>query len=129
VAVPEKRRTNKALVIEAIEAEKPFLAGYLQDAAFREEKGTVFILFQPKMKPAYDRCSEKENLAVLVRKVREVWGSEARVQLRVDEAAQKAVEESIRNDPAIQALQKNFQATFEEVEVLSNPAEEDDNEH
>jgi DNA polymerase-3 subunit gamma/tau len=129
VAVPDKKKTNKVLVIEAIEAEKPFLAGYLQDAVFREEKGIVVILFQTRMKQACDRCSEKENLAVLTRKVREVWGPEARVQLKVDEAAQKAMEESIKSDPAIRALQKNFQATLEEVEYLSNPAEEDDNEH
>ena len=129
LTIPEKKRTNKALVIEALEAEKPFLAGYLQDAVFREEKGGVVLLFQTKLRQAFDRCSEKENLALITRTVQGVWGAEAKVHLQLDEAAQKALDERVRNDPAVQALQKNFQAVIEEVEYLPNPTEEDDSEH
>ena len=89
----------------------------------------MVLLFQTKLRQAFDRCSEKENLALITRTVQGVWGAETKVHLQLDEAAQKALDERVRNDPAVQALQKNFQAVIEEVEYLPNPTEEDDSEH
>ena len=123
----ERKRTKKAQLIEMLEAEKAFLAGYLQEANFKESEGTLELLFPTKFKRACDRCSEKENLEVITKAAREIWGSAVNVTTGMDEAVQQALDTRIKKDPAIQALIRGTQATVEEVEYLSD--QEDSDEH
>jgi DNA polymerase-3 subunit gamma/tau len=123
----ERKRTKKAQLIEMLEAEKAFLAGYLQEANFKEAEGALEILFPPKFKRACERCAEKENLEVITKGAQEIWGGAVKVTLGMDEAVQQALDTRIKKDPAIQALIRGTQATVEEVEYLSD--QEDNDEH
>jgi DNA polymerase III gamma/tau subunit len=125
-AQAERKKTRKTQLIEMLEAEKAFLAGYLQEANFKEGEGTVELLFPPKFRRAYDRCTEKENLACITASAREIWGPGVKVSLAMDEAVQQALDTRIKKDPAIQALMRGAQATVEEVEYLSDQEESDE---
>jgi len=122
----ERKRTKKAQLIEMLEAEKAFLAGYLQEANFKEAEGALELLFPPKFRRAFDRCSEKENQECITQAAREIWGSAVKVTLGLDEAVQQALDTRIKKDPAIQALIRGTQATVEEVEYLSDQEESDE---
>jgi DNA polymerase-3 subunit gamma/tau len=126
-AQAERKKTRKAQLIEMLEAERAFLAGYLQEANFKEGEETVEFLFPPKFRRAYDRCAEKENLACITAAAREIWGPGVKVTLAMDEAVQQALDARIQKDPVIQALIRGAQATVEEVEYLSD--QEDSDEH
>ncbi|HAR98963.1 MAG TPA: DNA polymerase III, subunit gamma and tau [Syntrophus sp. (in: bacteria)] len=125
---PERKKTKKAQLIEMLEAEKAFLAGYLQDANFKESAGALEILFAPKSRRAHDRCAEKENLDCIAKAAGEIWGGAVKVTVGMDEAVQQALDTRIKKDPAIQALIRGTQATVEEVEYLSDQ-EDDSDEH
>ncbi|MEJ5167221.1 MAG: DNA polymerase III subunit gamma/tau, partial [Thermoanaerobaculia bacterium] len=88
--IPEvKQKSFKERLTDEIEKKSKPLAGYLQDAYIKEEDKKIVITFKSNLKKGYERCLEKENLALIKEKIKEILGTEYEITLVLEEEKEK----------------------------------------